>query len=105
MIRLLSSGLECHRNLERGKENDDLLKYISPNRDPLLFQKNPCHLVALVKDTAIFNVSLYPLLTRDEFVCVIITHLILLYLVSKLNNKVFLKQAKPFAEFTLLFAT
>ena len=26
-------------------------------RDPLLFQKTPCHLVALVKDSAIFNVS------------------------------------------------
>ena len=47
---------------------------------------------------------MYPLLTRDQFVC-IITHLILLYLVLKLSNKVFLKQAKPFAEFTLLFET
>ena len=46
----------------------------------------------------------YPLLARDQFVC-IITHLILLSLVLKLNNKVFLKQAKPFAEFTLLLAT
>ena len=29
----------------------------SPTRDSLLFQKTPCHLVALVKDNAIFNVS------------------------------------------------
>ena len=47
---------------------------------------------------------MYPLLTRDRFVC-IITHLMLVYLVLKLSNKVFLKQAKPFAEFTLLFVT
>ena len=45
----------------------------------------------------------YPLLTRDQLVC-IITHVILLYFLLKLNNKVFLKQAKPVAEFTLLFA-
>ena len=46
----------------------------------------------------------YPLFTRYQFVCIII-HLIFLYLVLKLSNKVFLKQAKLFAEFTLLFAT
>ena len=47
---------------------------------------------------------MHPLLTRYQFVC-IITHLIPLPLVWKLNNKVVLKQAKPFAEFTLLLAT
>ena len=46
----------------------------------------------------------YPLLGRDQNVC-IISQLIFLYLVLKLSNTVFLKQAKPFAEFTLFFAT
>ena len=47
---------------------------------------------------------MYLLLTRDQFLC-LITHFILLYLVLKLNNTVFLKQAKSFVECTLLFAT
>ena len=46
----------------------------------------------------------YPLLATDQFVCIII-HLFFLYLVLKLSIKVFFKQAKSFAEFTLLFAT
>ena len=33
------------------------LSAFSPYRDPLLFQKLPCHLVVLVKDSAILNVS------------------------------------------------
>ena len=84
----------------------------SPTRDPLVFQKIPCHLFALEKDNAFLtshsSLGLYycvnPVLTRDQFVC-IITHFILLYLVLKLSDKVFLKQAKSFAEFTLLFVT
>ena len=38
-------------------------------RDPHLFQKNPCHLVALVKDSAIFNVSFQfgTILLRESF--------------------------------------
>ena len=88
------------------------LRAIFTSRDPLLFQKIPRHLVALLKDNATFNVSfqfwiifcVYPLVTRDQLVF-IITHLILLYLVFELNKKVLLKQEKPFAAFTLLFAT
>ena len=33
------------------------LNVFSPTRDPLLFKKIPCHLIALVKDIAIFKVS------------------------------------------------
>ena len=36
------------------------MSYLSafpPTRDPLPFQKIPCHFVASVKDSAIFNVS------------------------------------------------
>ena len=85
---------------------------LSLTRDPLLFQKIPCPLVALVKDNAVLTshsslgliYCVYPLLTRDQLVC-IITHLFLLYLVLTLSNKVFIKMAKTFAEFTLLFAT
>ena len=51
------------------------LRVFSIPLDPLLFQKIPCHFVALLKDNAIFNVSfqfgtfysVYPLLTRDPF--------------------------------------
>ena len=64
-------------------------------RGPLLFQKIPCHLVALVKDSAIFNYSslglfycVYPLLTGYQLVC-LFSHLIFLYLVLKLSNKAF----------------
>ena len=33
------------------------LSAFSPTRYPFFFHKSPCHLVALVKDSAIFNVS------------------------------------------------
>ena len=77
-----------------------LSAYFLP-RDPLLFQKIPCHLVALVKDSAILTsysslglfYCVYPLLTRDQFIC-IITHLIILYLVLKLSNKVIFETGK-----------
>ena len=113
MIRLLSSRLMCHGNWYKGHGKEwSYLWAFSPTRDPLLFQKIPCHLVALLKDNAILTshsslglfYCVYPLLTRDQFVC-IITHFILLYLVFELNIKVFLKQAKPFAELILLIVT
>ena len=37
-------------------EKGELLKVFWPTRDPLLFQKIPCHLVALLKDSATFDV-------------------------------------------------
>ena len=57
IIRLLSSRLVYHRNLYKGQGKGCVLSAFSLTRDPLLFQKIPCHLVALVKDSAIFNVS------------------------------------------------
>ena len=33
------------------------LRACSPTRDPLLFQKIPCHPIDLLKDSAILNVS------------------------------------------------
>ena len=84
----------------------------SPTRDPLLFQKSLVIMLPYWKITLFLTshpslglfYCVYHLLTRDQFVC-IITHLVLLNFVLQLNNKVFLKQAKSFAEFTLLFAT
>ena len=85
------------------------LRVFSNTRDPQLFQKIPCHLVALLKDNAIFNVLfqfetilLCVSFTYQRLVCMYST--ILLYIVFELNKKVFLKQAKPFAAFALLFA-
>ena len=46
-------------------------------RDPLLFQKIPCHLVALVKDTAIFNVSVQ---FGTILLCLSFTYLIPIYM-------------------------
>ena len=88
------------------------LRALSITTDPLLFQKIPCHLVALFKDKAALKslsslgwcYCVYPSLSRDQFVCIII-HLIPLYLLLELKKKVILNQAKPFAAFTLFFAT
>ena len=58
MIRLLSSRLVCHRDLYKGQGK--VMSYLStflPTRDPLIFQKIPCHPVALLKDNVIFNIS------------------------------------------------
>ena len=83
------------------------LSAFSPTRDPLPFQKIHCHLVPLLNYSAISNISFQ---IGTILLCVSFTYqrpiiyLILLYLVLKLNHKVFLKRAKPFAEFTLLFA-
>ena len=65
-----------------------------------------------MNDSAIFNFSfqfgtilLRISLTLQIPICMYNHPLIFLYLVLKLSNKVYLKQAKPFAEFELLFAT
>ena len=58
MMRLLSSRLVYHRNLNKGQGKGRVtFVHFPPTRDTLLFQKIPCHLVALVKDSAICNVS------------------------------------------------
>ena len=88
------------------------LSAFSSNRDPLLFRKSLVILLPYWKITLFLTSHsdlglfyyVYPLLTRDQFVCMI-THLILVYLLLKFNNKIFLKQAKPFVEFTLLYTT
>ena len=41
----------------RTRRRVSYLRAFYPTRDPLLFQEIPCHLVALLKDNAIFNVS------------------------------------------------
>ena len=78
------------------------LSAFSPTRDPLIFQKIPCHLVALLKDNAIFKTShsrlglfysVNPLLTRDKYVC-IINHVIIIYLVSELKQQSFRETGK-----------
>ena len=113
MIPLLSSRLVCHGNWYKGKgEGWDTSWHFILLETLCSFRKIPCHLVALLTDNAILTshsslglfYCVYTLLTWDQFVC-IFTHLILLYLVFELNNKVFLNQVKPFAEFTMLFAT
>ena len=89
------------------------LSAFSLTRVPLLFQKMPCHLVALVKDSAFLTshssfglfYCVYPLLTRDKFVCVIYPLNSSLFGIKIEQQSFILKQVKPFAEFTLLFAT
>ena len=83
-----------------------------PLLQTFFFKKIPCHLVALVKDCAIFNVSVQfgTILLRVSFtyqrpICMYNYPLNFSLFSIKLSNKVFLKQAKSFAEFTLLFAT
>ena len=82
---------------------------IPPLETNFFKKKNPCHHVALLKDNAVLNVSFQfgtiLLCVSFTYQIPISAHLILLNLVLKLSNKVFLKKAKPFAEFTLLFAT
>ena len=86
------------------------LSAFSLTRDPLLFQKNPCHLVA---KGAIFNVSfqfrtilLCVSFTKQRPICMYNNPLnSSLFGIKIEQQSFFFKQTKPFAEFTLLFAT
>ena len=88
------------------------LRAFSLTKDPLLFHKIPCHLVALVKDSAIFNVLFQfgTILLRVSFtykrpICMYNHPLNSSLFGIKIEQQSFFKQNKNFAEFTLLFAT
>ena len=110
MTRLLSSRLVWHGNWYKGHGKVWVTKGTFQLLETLFFFRKYLVILLPYWKITLFLTShsslglfyyAYPLLTRDKFVC-IITHLVLLYF---LFEKVCLKQTKPFAAFTLLFAT